>query len=229
MMYDKVEYPKKATQQWRDQAFAPIRDYLREHYADSEEMLRYLMFMGNSEGEFHYKNRMSRDRIIVDQQGKLVYCGTEALRYDFMEYKGTENHSFENLYIHPNVTRWMGQQLSRRQKQVHGDEVAIFLQVLLGPHTNYDYSELTAGNPIRAKGTKGMVYLCFGPNRERIVFCFGMDIDEEHYEWHNQMGIRGWKVILMAREAMERNLSLYQKVLFHAGQECSPMESRANL
>jgi hypothetical protein len=66
-MFDKVTVPDVITQEWLDQAFAPIRSYLSEKYPDkSEKIVDCLMFISNDDGKFYYKNRWSRTYIILD-------------------------------------------------------------------------------------------------------------------------------------------------------------------
>src|SRR5690606_22601684 len=109
MMYENVgKRPKKLTKEWTDKVFAPVRDYIRANYPEEEleGRMAYLMFMGNYDSKFEYKNSVSRDRIVLDQEGKLVYCGPDALKYDYSDWFPHEGHSFDNVAIHPTVSRW---------------------------------------------------------------------------------------------------------------------------
>ncbi len=50
-------------------------------------------------------------------------------------------------FLHPHVTRWMNERLSRAQNLVYGEEVGIFLHEYWGPMVNYEFKDLKAGFP----------------------------------------------------------------------------------
>ena len=59
---------------------SPIRLFLeREHAEDAQTILGYLIFAGLENGLFHYRNKITRSLIVVDEEGKLVSCGKDAL------------------------------------------------------------------------------------------------------------------------------------------------------
>lgn len=80
-MYAKVATPAIITQEWLDKAFLPLRKYLDARYPedDAEHTIGYLMFMGNENEQFHYKNRITRSYIVFNQAGEVVYCTEDAL------------------------------------------------------------------------------------------------------------------------------------------------------
>ena len=79
-MYAKIVTPKIITQEWLDQAFAPLVDYLNQEHSECiDRILGNMMFMGNVDEKLYYKNRLTRSYIIFDQSGKMQYCAEDAL------------------------------------------------------------------------------------------------------------------------------------------------------
>ena len=79
-MYEKVETPRDITQEWLDRAFAPLENYLnQEHSKRKKHILSNMIFMGNVEEKFHYKNRYTRSYIVFNQIGELIFCAKDAL------------------------------------------------------------------------------------------------------------------------------------------------------
>jgi hypothetical protein len=89
-MYAKVMSPgKRVTEKWLDQAFAPLNDYLQREYPnEKDQIISYLMFMGNDDGKIYYKNKMTRASIVFDQAGAVVSIGDSALKYQFEDWFG---------------------------------------------------------------------------------------------------------------------------------------------
>lgn len=64
----------------REDAETPLWRFLsREHPKEVKAMLRYFQFVASKEGEFHYRNNITRSILVVDGSGKLVSCGKDAL------------------------------------------------------------------------------------------------------------------------------------------------------
>jgi hypothetical protein len=79
-MYLKVDYQEIINQEWLDQAFAPLNNYLSQfHRLQHDRIISNIMFMCNEGGEFQYKNRITRSYIIFNQLGELVYCADDSL------------------------------------------------------------------------------------------------------------------------------------------------------
>ncbi|RCW47980.1 hypothetical protein [Paenibacillus prosopidis] len=79
-MYAKVVTPAIITQEWLDQAFSPLMNYLnQEHSERKDRILSNMMFIGNADEKFYYKNRLTRSYIVFDQSGKKQYCAEDAL------------------------------------------------------------------------------------------------------------------------------------------------------
>ncbi|THF84473.1 hypothetical protein [Cohnella fermenti] len=221
-MYAKVDYPKgEPTKEWEERAFAPLRDYLRKSRPDeAARILPYLMFMHNEEGQFVYKNCISRASIIFDQSGDLVTLDNEALRYEFEELRGTpvERPPVSERFIHPNVEKWIASRLTREEDSKYGEDVRTFLQELWGPIANYDFSDLRAEYPLSPQGEQPPYCLFVYPSEfeKRVGYLFvGDEIVEcrctrkqfqEYRDAEQDLMIGGWKVIPLYREAFDAEL-----------------------
>jgi hypothetical protein len=216
-MYMKVMSPgKKLTKQWLDQAFAPLNDYLGKAYPETKvQMAGYLMFMGNENEKFYYKNSMTRASIVFDQSGALVSVDQAALQYEFEDWFGPkgEYKALEDYSLHPNVSQWIKRTLSRSEKSKYGLEVGVFLQELWGPMVNYDFSDLKVGYPLRRSFSPYYLYVYPSKFRSLVAFQFvGDEIVEysctikEHNEYinkQNYLTIAGWRGVVMIREMLE--------------------------
>ncbi|QMV42702.1 hypothetical protein [Cohnella cholangitidis] len=216
-MYEIVKSPgKKVTQKWLDKAFAPLSDYLgREYPEEKDKIMSYLMFMGNEEGKFHYKNSVTRAYIVFDQGGRVVSRCDEALQYQFDEWFGPrgEYKSLQDYRLHPNVTRWIERNLSKAAFAKYGLEVGVFLQELWGPMVNYDFSDLKVGYPLRGPRLPYCLYLYPAEYRSLVAFQFiGDEIVErkctiqQYYDFLNcerEITFAGWQRVDIIHEMLE--------------------------
>lgn len=80
-MYRQVTTPGIITQEWLDEAFAPLRNYLEREFPDrSELILGFMVFMCNENNKFYYKNSWFRTYIVFDQEGNMIDCAETALQ-----------------------------------------------------------------------------------------------------------------------------------------------------
>lgn len=234
-MYDIVKSPgKKVTEKWLEKAFAPLSDFLaREHPDEKDQMMGYLMFMGNEEGEFHYKNSITRAYIVFDQSGAVVSQSDSALQYQFEDMFGPrgEYKSLQEYCLHPNVTRWIEQSLTKRAVAKYGLEVGVFLQELWGPMVNYDFSDLKVGFPLRGPRLPYCLFLYPSEYHALVAFQFiGDEIVErrcsvaqynDYLECERKLTIEGWRGIAIIREMLEhisalrRDMPLLVRNAFH--------------
>lgn len=182
-MYAMVKSPgRKLTQDWLDQAFAPLKDYLEQEYPrEKDQIISYLMFMGNDEGKFYYKNTITRALIVLDQAGEVVSIDDAALQFQFEDSLSPQGEcrSLQDHYLHPNVTRWIEQTLSKSEKAKFKLEVGVFLQEIWGPIVNYDFSDLVARYPIRRFCPSYFLYVYPSKFRSLIAFQF---VDDDFVE-----------------------------------------------
>jgi hypothetical protein len=228
-MYPRVVRPRKATDKWLKQMFAPLEDYLNREYPDeARRMMADMTFFPNEEEQqFIYRNRRTKHSIILDRTGRVVSGGREALQYPSNEPEWTKANRAprDERFIHPNVTRWIERSLSKREQARFGEEVIIVLQELWGPIVNFDFDDLRAGCPIRSTRTRYCLCLYpFGHSR-RLVFQFiGDEIAERscspaHYaefqERQNRFTVQNWRVINILREMLDEreNLDLLRRCL----------------
>jgi len=221
-MYPKVDSPKgEPTKDWLDQAFAPLRDYLEKHHPnEAEQMMTFMMFMGNEEGLFHYKNSITRAYIVFDQSGNLDSLMDSALEYEFEWLRGTpvERPPISERFIHPNVEKWIASHLSLDEDAKYGEDVRTFLQELWGPVVNYQFDDLLAKYPILLRGNQPAYCLNIYPSAfdKRISFMFiGDEIVERRCTYkqyedfrdaERDFTIEGWRVISLFREAFDAEL-----------------------
>jgi len=236
-MYPKVDTPKKVTERWLERAFAPLRDYLnREHPDDARAIMAYMMFMGNEDGRFYYKNCITRDSVIFDQAGQLDFCGGESLRFkfDYPQRKTVIRLPREERFVHPNVTRWMAKGLARRQTVKYGEEIEIFLQELWGPIVNYDFEDLKIGYPLKGDRPFGSLYLYPTEFPTKITIQFVGDeivkrtCSYRQYELYEKRKFdlicEGWHVVAVIRELLDENLDEFRQYLFKAIELAEPRD-----
>jgi hypothetical protein len=216
-MYAKVNSPgKKVTEKWLDQAFAPLKDYLeREYPEEKNQIMGYLMFMGNKDEKFHYKNSITKGYIVFDQAGAVVSTCDSALQYQFEEMFGPrgEYKSLQDYCLHPNVTRWIERNLSKGNAAKYGLEVGVFLQELWGPMVNYDFSDLKVGYPLRRFRLPYCLYLYPSEFQSLVAFQFVGDESVERrcsIKQYNDylcgerdLTLAGWRGIVIIREMLE--------------------------
>ncbi len=216
-MYAKVKLPgKRVTGKWLDQAFAPLKDYLEREYPDEkDQIMGYLMFMGNDDEKFHYKNSITRASIVFDQAGAVVLISDLALQYQFEEMFGPRGEyiSLQERRLHPNVTRWIERTLSKANADKYGLEVGVFLQELWGPIVNYDFGDLKVGYPLRKFRLPYCLYIYPSEFRSLIAFQFvGDEIVErscsikqynDYLRGENDLTLGGWRGIAIIRETLE--------------------------
>ncbi|MCD9020240.1 hypothetical protein [Cohnella silvisoli] len=221
-MYEKVMSPgKNLTKRWLENAFAPLNDYLeREHPNEKNQILGYLMFMGNDEGKFYYKNKITRSYIVFNQAGALVSNSDSALQYQFDEMFGPrgEYRAMQDYRLHPNVTRWIERNLSKADEAKYGLEVGVFLQELWGPMVNYDFSDLKVGYPLSRSRLPFCLHIYPSKSRTLVAFQFvGDEIVErrcsikqynDYLHRERELTIAGWLGIAIIREMLEHISSL---------------------
>ncbi|MBD0383976.1 hypothetical protein [Paenibacillus sedimenti] len=225
-MYPKVDFPKKVTEKWLNRAFAPLSDFLnRERPEDARSIMAYMMFMYNADQQFHYRNCITRDSIVLDQSGSLVACGEEALRYNFENEESivVDRPSKEERFVHPNVTDWMEKSLNKRTEEKYGEEVCIFLQELWGPIVNFDFCNLKTGYPIKWAQMRYCLYLYPTDFPTKITILFvGNEIVErrcsysqysEYEKLVRKLSFEGWQVITVIREFLDRDLDQFRLYL----------------
>lgn len=234
-MYVKVDIPRKVTTKWLDRAFAPLSDYLhRERPDEARNIIPYMMFMGNEDNQFYYKNCITRDAFILDQAGNLVYCGQESLRYQFDFFNGEKVNRppIGERFVHPNVNRWMARSLSRKADSKYGEEISIFLQEFWGPIVNYDFGDLLTGYPISGTPPQYTLYIYPANFPRQIVFIFpGDEIVEDRCSFaqyslyqkrERELIYGGWHAITIFREVLDRNLDHFLQYLSKAIQLGAP-------
>lgn len=208
-MYKQVKLRKRMTEKMLDQAFAPLIDFLdKEHPDKKREILGRMMFMDNVNDRFYYKNSLTRSYIEFDQSGKLVSCYDGALTYKLDnedEGEHMENKvPFEERFIHPNVVRWVNQNLKGKAKSVFKETVCLFLQELWGPLVNFNFEDLRVGYPLRTMTKVRTVYLTSPNLLDDIAFQFiGDDIAtrscslkqfEQYDRLVRELQYAGWRV-----------------------------------
>ncbi|MBA2942896.1 hypothetical protein HZF08_31985 [Paenibacillus sp. CGMCC 1.16610] len=236
-MYPQVNSPKKVTERWLNQAFAPLSDYLnREHPEEARKIMAYMTFMCNEDQRFYYKNCISNDSIVLNQLGELVFCGREALRYKFEYPESTwvDRPSKEERFVHPNVTKWMEKSLNKKAEEKYGEEVSIFLQELWGPIVNFDFSDLKVGYPIKRAKTRYCLYLYPSEFLTKTAIQFvGDEIVErrcsysQYSEYEKQvrnLNYEGWQVITVIREFLDRNLDQFRLYISKAVEMAEPRD-----
>lgn len=179
--------------------------------------MAYMTFMHNEDQVFYYRNSVTKDSIVFCQEGQLISCGNEALRYRF---ECSENVKMERLprherFVHPNVTRWMAKHLDTKAENKYGEEVCIFLQEFWGPIVNYDFSDLKTGYPIKGVRTRCCLYLYPSDFEAMIAIRFvGDEIVEKrcsyaqysrYEEQERELFLDGWHVITIIRELLDRD------------------------
>jgi len=216
-MYPVVEIKRgKVTQKWRDQAFAPLWDYLqRERPVEAEKIIGYLMFMGNNDKKFYYKNQITRHSIIFDQSGSLVWLDERALEYQFEwdSHPKRKSAAPGPEQVHPNVRRWMETMLSRKMMQKYKAELCVFLQEVWGPMCNYDFSDLTVSYPLGGRKTSYCLYIYPSKFDKLVAFQFpGDEIIEgkcspgqyrNYRKIERDLKFEGWQVCVYWREHLE--------------------------
>lgn len=221
-MYPQVDYPKgDPSEEWLKQAFAPLRAYLDRHHPDeADNIIVYLMFMGNENERFYYKNSVSRAPIIFDQAGELVSLADGALEYKFEEYRLPKRKTPQTSidHTHPNVMRWLEKKLRKEDERVHFEEVRLFLQELWGPVCNYDFDDLKVGYPIRGTRVQHCLYIYPVKFEKLMAFQFpGDEIIERtcghlkynEFRWKEQeLRLQGWMVVCYWKEHLETDLSI---------------------
>lgn len=238
-MYPKIDFPKKVTERWLNRAFAPLSDYLnRERPEDARDIMAFMTFMYNEDQRFYYRNCITKDSIVLDQSGRLVSCGREALcyKFDYPESIRVDRPSREERFVHPNVTRWMAKSLNRKTEEKYGEEVCIFLQELWGPIVNFDFGDLKTGYPIKRAQTRYCLYLYPFEFLTKIAIQFvGDEIVErrcsysQYSEYEKQvrsLNYEGWQVITVIREFLDRDLDQFRLYISKAVDLAEPRDPR---
>jgi|GEM_PF-6153252 len=212
-MYAKVNYPKKVTMKWLDQAFAPLKDYLRSQYPGEEkQILSYMCFVENANGRFLYQHRITRDRIVFDQSGGLLHCGESALQHEFAPVHDHQTPVVTDFF-HPNIDQWIQRAVGRRKAEIFRKELRIFLQYVWGPLSNFDFSDLKVGYPLKGSGSSFCLYVYPSKFHKLIAFQFaGDEIVERHcslaeYQTFEKSErafmYEGWQLMTLIREHLE--------------------------
>ncbi|TJY40668.1 hypothetical protein E5161_16055 [Cohnella pontilimi] len=227
-MYPKVSLPKKGnpSQEWLKGAFAPLQDYLDRHHREQADcMIGYLMFMGNENERFVYKNSITSATIIFDQSGELVSLTDGALDFEFDWLRLPERKKPQTSleHTHPNVIRWIESKLRTSTAKKHFEELRLFLQELWGPICNYDFSDLKVGFPIPGKRVPHCLYIYPAKFEKLIAFQFpGDEIVEKRCSYQEykdyrmteqELRVRGWQVESYWKEYLEADLSVLTEYL----------------
>ncbi|MFD2114698.1 hypothetical protein ACFSTH_02875 [Paenibacillus yanchengensis] len=74
--------------------YQPIDHYLMNHYNEQDRkwLLRQLIFLHECNGQYSYKNKITRGNITVDKQGTLIECAATALR-TLQDYYASSSYS----------------------------------------------------------------------------------------------------------------------------------------
>ncbi|WEK53750.1 MAG: hypothetical protein P0Y55_14370 [Candidatus Cohnella colombiensis] len=220
-MYPKVNSPKKdVSKEWLDQAFAPLQDYLnRRHQEDVNRIMVFMMFMGNNDDKFYYKNSITRSYIVFDQSGQLVSLADDALEYRFewLERPRRKSPPTKPEHTHPNVYRWIEKKLSKKDALKYGEELRLFLQEIWGPMCNYDFSDLVVGYPFRGRRTPNCLYLYPSKHEKLIAFQFpgdefverscGMRKYNDYRMTEQELRLEGWQIEVIWREYLESDVA----------------------
>jgi len=220
-MYPIVNSPKgNVSNEWLDQAFAPLQDYLDKYRPDEvNQIMVFTMFMGNDDGKFYYKNSITRSYIVFDQSGHLISLADDALEYQFpwLEHPKRKTPPTKPEHTHPNVYRWMEKKLRKKDALKFGAELRLFLQEIWGPMCNYDFSDLVIGFPLRGKRTPYCLYLYPSKSERLIAFQFpgdeivgrscGMQQYNEYWMTEQELRLQGWQVEVYWREYLESDVS----------------------
>lgn len=205
-------FRRKVTQKWLDEMFAPIRCYLQKHYPlKAEIIVDYLMFMDQYDGKFEYKNSITRDRIVVDKTGNVLFRGASALEYEFEFGVDGEYCSYEDLYIHPNVDRWVHANLKRKDLEAFGEDVRILLQKVIGPKVNFDFTRLRTGDPLR-KNKRSLFLYSDEPCHSFVFFFVGKE-DYDYWKSQTLLACEGWQTIYVDRTILERQLTTLEQLM----------------
>ena len=64
------------------QQYKPIYNYLYRQYpiSTADHIMRNLMFVSEAEGQYCYKNKVTRGNVIVSSEGDMIHCAATALR-----------------------------------------------------------------------------------------------------------------------------------------------------
>ncbi|THF84658.1 hypothetical protein [Cohnella fermenti] len=218
-----MKIPSRVTQQWLEEAFAPVAEYLeRRRPDDAALILEQLMFTDNEEGVYLYTNRLSRSHIAFDGQGELLYCQEEALQYRYSWSPGFEEEvcaAAEEQDVHENVEGWLESSVAARFRQTYGEDVKRFLQMLWGPLTDYRFDDLTADRSARSLSPASSFYLYSNraPNPLAFEFLPAEPDDpgkrQEREKRRELLSLGGWTVITLNREALEHHLPLLRERL----------------
>lgn len=62
--------------------YKPIYKYLYKQYPliTAERIARNLMFISESEGQYCYKNKVTRGNVTVSSEGHMIHCAATAFR-----------------------------------------------------------------------------------------------------------------------------------------------------
>jgi hypothetical protein len=229
-MYAKVNSPKrKVTEKWLDQAFAPLKDYLEREYPDEkDQIMGYLMFMGNDDEKFHYKHSITKGYIVFDQAGQVLSFCDSAFEYQFegmFGYRG-EFKALQDRYLHPNVTKWIERSLKGDAVSKYGLEVGVFLQEVWGPFVNFDFSDLKVGYPMGRTRTPYCLYIHPSEFESLIAFQFvGDEIVEKRCslkQYNDYIGnernlmVKGWHTLTFIHEMLEYDNTHNREYLINA-------------
>jgi hypothetical protein len=220
-MYKKIVTPRKVTQEWLDQAFAPLRHHLEKNDPDHAEcIIGYHMFIGNEDERFHYKHSITRSYIVFDQAGELVSCPEDALehQFDWLSEGREVRRKMEDRFIHPNVNEWIDKNLDNKAAETYGDEIRILLQELWGPIVNFDFSDIQTGYPLNKKNLPYSLYLYPTSEPSRIAFQILSDaiwdgrcsakVRRDYTIREVNLCFEGWKVLSFVRDNLEFDMPI---------------------
>lgn len=66
----------------KKEQFRPIYLYLHKRYSSAavDRIIQNLLFISEKEGQFCYKNKVTRGNVVVSGEGHLIHCASTALR-----------------------------------------------------------------------------------------------------------------------------------------------------
>jgi hypothetical protein len=126
-------------------------------------------------------------------------------------------------FIHPNVFRWINNNVSKKLQKVYTKELQIFLQDIWGPVVNYQFDSLKAGYPYPCPRFHNSLYL-YDSN---VLLAFEMISDamvddivegrcsQEEYNFFvrrkSVLSLSGWRVLSYTIDMLEQDTSRHKE------------------
>ena len=198
---------------WLDKAFAPLKDYLASQYPGKvKQIMGYMSFKENENGQFLYENRITSGQIVFDQAGALIYCGESALQHEFAPLHANQTPVVTD-YFHPNIDQWIHRAVGEKKAEIFRKELRLFLQHVWGPISNFDFGDLKVDYPLKGPGSPYCLYVYPSKFPKLIAFQFvGDEIVERHCSLREYQTFEkserafmyeGWQLQTLIREHLE--------------------------